>query len=110
MMLSLALVCLCLTCCFTEAQFISSVASGHRHTARAHPNLKTASESAVLDIWAVAAAPHYLWLGTFSDSGLLLQKVNRTSLVVTANVSLPNQIFVDHIMLSPDNSLIYVNV
>ena len=67
--------------------------------------------------WAVAAAPDYLWVGSFyqrNASSLvysaMLQQVDRATLIPTANLTLPDYTFFDHIMTSADGSLVYVNV
>ena len=67
--------------------------------------------------WAVAATPDYLWVGSFyvqNGSSFvyasMVQKVDRKTLTAIANVTLPDHMFLDHIMLSGDNRLVYVNV
>ena len=70
--------------------------------------MQAVAESASYNHWAVAAAPDYLWVGSFYEQAVV-QQVDRTSLAAVANVTLPDSMFLDHIMLSNDHTLVYVN-
>ena len=91
--------------------------SAARLSASKQKPLTGAGGLATFDYWAVAATPDFFWVGSFylpnsTSAGYtsLLQQVDRKTLTPIANITLRDSVFFDHIMLSADYSLVYVNV